>query len=88
MLKEFGLLETDAEAVYRALEKKENEVYVKAIVDAMKLEEGQKKIIYIKPTMWKTFGLDFWKKNSMTILFNPFVALRFCMCISEELKKA
>lgn len=53
----------------------------------MKLEEGQKKIAYIKPTMWKTFGLDFWKKSSLTILFNPFVALRFCICISDELKK-
>ena len=49
----------------------------------MKLSQDQKKIIYIKPTAWKTFSKDFWKKNCFTILFNPFVALRFCLQISE-----
>lgn len=53
----------------------------------MKLEQGQKKLIYIKPTAWKTEPKDFWKKGKFTIIFNPFLALRFCLQISEQLKK-
>ena len=53
------------------------------IIDAMKLEEGQKKIVYIKPSLWGAEGKDFFKKNCITILFNPFVALRFCISIME-----
>jgi hypothetical protein len=49
----------------------------------MKLEQGQKKLIYIKPTAWKTEPKDFWKKGKFTIIFNPFLALRFCLQISE-----
>lgn len=49
----------------------------------MKLQQGQKKMVYIKPTSWKTFGKDYWKKNCYTILFNPFVALRFCLHIAD-----
>lgn len=53
----------------------------------MKLGEGQKKTVYVKPSLWKTFGTDFWKKKCFTILFNPFVALRFCLMIADELDK-
>jgi hypothetical protein len=31
-----------------------NEVPVRKILDAMKLDEGQKKMVYIKPSLWKT----------------------------------
>lgn len=56
---------------------------IRLIIDAMKLQQGQKKMVYIKPTSWKTFGKDYWKKNCYTILFNPFVALRFCLHIAD-----
>lgn len=53
----------------------------------MKLDEGQKKMLYIKPSLWKTEAKDFWRKKHNTILFNPFVALRFCLLIADEMKK-
>lgn len=82
------MIESDAEAVFRVLSKRDNEIPIRVIIDAMKLSESQKKTIYIKPTLWNTESKDFWRKNSMTILFNPFVALRFCLIIVDELKKA
>ena len=54
----------------------------------MKLDESQKRIVYIKPSLWGAEGKDFFRKNSITILFNPFVALRFCLSITEEMKKS
>jgi hypothetical protein len=63
-------------------------VPVRVIIEAMKLEEGQKKIVYIKPTLWNTGSKDFFKKKCITILFNPLVALRFCISIVEEMDKS
>lgn len=53
----------------------------------MKLDEGQKKIVYIKPSLWDTKPKDFFMKGCFTIFFNPFVALRGCISIMEELNK-
>lgn len=47
----------------------------------MKVEKGQRKMVYIKPITAKIPNQDFWKKSMSTILFNPFVALRFCLQI-------
>lgn len=60
---------------------------MRTIIDAMKLEEGQKKVVYIKPTLWNTTMKDYFRKTSSTIYFNPFVALRGCISIMEELNK-
>lgn len=88
MKEEFGVVEAEAAVVFSIVAKEEQVTTVREIIDAMKLEEGQKKVVYVKPTTWKTEGKDYFKKNHLTMLFNPFVALRFCISIGEELNKS
>ena len=81
------MIEADSHALFQIGAKEEKTVHIRTILDAMKLEEGQKKIVYVKPTLWNTKGKDFFRKNSLTILFNPMLALRFCISIVEEMNK-
>ena len=84
---EFASKEGDAKKIFECLAKKETKIPIKLILEAMKLSDSEKRHVFIKPTLWGTERKDFFRKNSLTILFNPFVALRFCISIVEELQK-
>ena len=88
MKQQFETIEADSQAVFTLIAKGQKVTTVREIIDAMRLSENQKKIVYIKPTTYKTYGKDFFKKGHLTLLFNPFVALRFCLSIAEQLEKS
>ena len=61
--KEFDLKETESKKLWNVLigNNNESKIKVEKLIEAMRLQGSQRRIVYIKPTLWDTYKRDFFK---------------------------